>query len=288
MENTQKDLQAILKVTRAVGWGAAKILRSYYHGTAQDSNLNVQYKDNDPVTAADLAVSEYILTELQTAFENEDFGYISEETYKQQQGKHPAEWVWIIDPLDGTRDFIEKTGEYAIHIALVKNSRPVLAVVVIPEAEKLYFATRNGGAFVETANNIQPVKVNSHKPLQDLTLVVSRSHRHGKLEFLLQHLPCQQQQAIGSVGCKIAAIVEQKADVYISLSGKSAPKDWDMAAPELILTEAGGNFTHFDGQPLQYNTGDINQWGGLLASNSPDHQLLCQTSAEILLNFVSS
>jgi 3'(2'), 5'-bisphosphate nucleotidase len=70
--------------------------------------------------------------------------------------------------------------------------------------------------------------------------------------------------------------VEQKADLYLSLSGKSAPKDWDMAAPELILTEAGGQFTHFDGQPLRYATGDLNQWGGRIASNGPNHGELCQ------------
>jgi 3'(2'), 5'-bisphosphate nucleotidase len=276
-----QNLQEILKLARIVGWSAAEILRSYYHGTAKDHNLNVQYKDNDPVTAADLAVSQYILTELQAALGNENFGYISEETYKSQQGKHPAEWVWIIDPLDGTRDFIEKTGEYAIHIALVRENRPVLAVVVIPEAEKLYYATQGHGTFVETKTGTQQLKVFSNKALADLIVVVSRSHRHEKLEYLLQNLPCQNQKAIGSVGCKMAAIVEQQADIYISLSGKSAPKDWDMAAPELILTEAGGKFTHFDGSPLQYNTDDINQWGGLLASNSPHHQLLCQTAQRI-------
>jgi 3'(2'), 5'-bisphosphate nucleotidase len=282
-----KNLPEILPITCAVGWNAAKLLSAYYHGTISASDLNVQYKDNEPVTAADVAVSEYILSQLQTAFGNEDFGYISEETYKSHQGKNPAEWVWIIDPLDGTRDFINKTGEYAIHIALVHHTRPVLAVVAIPEAEKLYYATKGGGTFVQTPTGSQPINVSAGKPLEDLTLVVSRSHRNQRLEYLLQNLPCQNQKAIGSVGCKIAAIIEQQADIYISLSGKSAPKDWDMAAPELILTEAGGQFTHFDGRDLEYNTGDINQWGGLLASSSEHHQLLCQTASRILAEFDS-
>jgi 3'(2'), 5'-bisphosphate nucleotidase len=81
---------------------------------------------------------------------------------------------------------------------------------------------------------------------------------------------------VGSVGGKIAAIVEQRADLYLSLSGKSAPKDWDMAAPELVLTEAGGRFTHFDGQPLRYAQGDPSQWGGRIASNGPQHDALCK------------
>ncbi|MBD2665295.1 inositol monophosphatase [Richelia sinica FACHB-800] len=281
-----RNLPEILIKTRQIGWGAAKLLSSYYHGTAQDSHLDIQYKDNEPVTAADVAVSHYILSALQSAFGHQDFGYISEETYQSQPGKHPAEWVWIIDPLDGTRDFINKTGEYAIHIALVQGTRPVLAVVAIPEAQKIFYATKGGGTFVETAAGSQKLQVSSQPSIEDLVVVVSRSHRNQKLEFLLKNLPCQQQKSIGSVGCKIAALVEQQANIYISLSGKSAPKDWDMAAPELILTEAGGKFTHFDHSPLQYNTGDINQWGGLLASNSQDHINLCNLAAKILEDFV--
>ncbi len=279
-----KDLQEILTIARKVGWGASDILRSYYHETIKDSNLDVQYKQNEPVTVADIAVSKYILENLQADLGNEDFAYISEETY-ESQSKLASDWVWIIDPLDGTKDFIQKTGEYAIHIALVKQTRPVLAVVVVPEAEKLYYATKGGGTFRETCNGSIPVQVSSSKPIEDLTLVVSRSHRHERLNYLLQNLPCQNQKAVGSVGCKIATILEQQADIYISLSGKSAPKDWDIAAPELILTEAGGKFTHFDGTPLHYNTGDINQWGGLFASSSQDHEILCQQAQAILAKF---
>ncbi|MBD6615866.1 3'(2'),5'-bisphosphate nucleotidase CysQ [Komarekiella sp. 'clone 1'] len=283
-----KDLQEILAIALDVGLGAANILRSYYHETAKNSNLDVQYKHNEPVTVADIAVSQYILESLQAALGNEDFAYISEETYQSQLGGDTPEWVWIIDPLDGTRDFIEKTGDYAIHIALVNKTRPILAVVAVPEAEKLYYATKGGGTFVKTRDASISLKVSSNKQVEDLTLVVSRSHRNERLNYLLQHLPCQNQKAVGSVGCKIATIVEQQADVYISLSGKSAPKDWDIAAPELILTEAGGKFTHFDGTPLQYNTGDINQWGGLLASTSQHHEVLCQEAERALAQFTHS
>ncbi len=279
-----KDLQEILAIAREISWGASDILRSYYDGTAKDPNLDIQYKQNEPVTVADVAVSKYILEKLQAALGNEDFAYISEETYKSQLSPESPEWVWIIDPLDGTRDFIEKTGEYAIHIALVKEKRPILAVVAVPETEKLYFATKGGGTFVETRNGFAPIQVSSGKPVADLTVVASRSHRNESLDYLLQNFPCQNYKSVGSIGCKIVAIVEQQADVYVSLSGKSAPKDWDIAAPELILTEAGGQFTHFDGSLLTYNTDDINQWGGLMASNGEHHQLLSDTAYRLLLD----
>ena len=129
------------------------------------------------------------------------------------------------------------------------------------------------------------MRVSERDNPEDLTLVVSRSHRNEKLNYLLSKLPCQNQKARGSVGGKIVAIIEQEADIYISLSGKSAPKDWDMAAPELILTEAGGKYTHFDGSPLEYNTGDINQWGGLLASNGKCHEILCEQAETILKEY---
>jgi 3'(2'), 5'-bisphosphate nucleotidase len=285
-----KALEEILAIARSVGWGASYILRSYYQGKIKNGNLEITAKPDGPVTAADLAVNHYILDRLQANLGNQEFAYISEETYKSQQdGQLPQSWVWIIDPLDGTRDFIDKTGEYAIHIALVKDSRPVLAVVACPEAEKLYYATTGGGTFVETRDGkVTPVRVSGQDKIEDLTVVVSRTHRDERFNYLLQQLPCQKQKYVGSIGCKIVTIIEQQADIYISLSGKSAPKDWDMAAPELILTEAGGNFTHFDGTPLLYNQGDVNQWGGLLASNGMYHAKLCATSERILAELDAS
>lgn len=272
-------LNDLLDLARSVGWGAAEILRSYYHS---DRDLNIQKEDSDPVTAADLAVNHYILQRFQAELNSEEFGYLSEETFKPGP-PFPQRYVWIIDPLDGTRDFIEKTGEYAVHLALVEAGRPILAVVAWPEAEKLYYATINEGAYVENRQgDVTRLQVSQRDELADLSLVASRSHRDQRFNDLLSRLPIQKQKYVGSVGCKIATIVEQQTDVYLSLTTKSAPKDWDLAAPELILTEAGGKFTHFDLTPLEYNRGDVAQWGGFLASNGPCHADLCHTTAKIL------
>lgn len=283
-----QSLEEILTIARSVGKEAANLLRSYYHENG-DRNLDVKYKQDEPVTVADIAVNQLILERLQASLDDEDFVFISEETYgSQHTQQRSSQWAWIIDPLDGTRDFIQKTGEYAIHIALVKEKRPVLAVVAVPEAGKLYYAMKGGGAFVENGDGTVPLQVSLRERIEDFTVVVSRSHRNSRLDYLLQQLPCKNQKAVGSIGCKIATIIEQQADVYISLSGNSAPKDWDLAAPELILTEAGGRFTHFDNTPLQYNTGDVNQWGGLMASNGQSHDLLCREAERILAEFDSS
>jgi 3'(2'), 5'-bisphosphate nucleotidase len=282
------SLDHLIELTRSIGWGAADILRAYYRGETPSgaaADLDVQEGKDGPVTAADLAANRYILGRLTEALGHEVFGYLSEETYKTQgrNSPFPNEWLWIIDPLDGTRDFIDKTGEYALHIALARQGRPVLTVVVCPELGQLYFASLGGGAFVEMRDGASTqLRVAQRDRLENLTVVMSRTHRDERFNQLLKQLPCQNQIAVGSVGGKIAALVDQRADVYLSLSGKSAPKDWDMAAPELILTEAGGQFTYMDETPLQYNRGDVNQWGCLIASNGQFHGELCRLARQVL------
>jgi 3'(2'), 5'-bisphosphate nucleotidase len=289
-----KTLEEISEITRSIAWGAADILKSYYRQDTNTLNLNIQEQKDGPVTAADVAVNSYILDELQSVLGHTEYGYLSEETYKAYLATNgqiplPQSWVWIIDPLDGTQDFIDRTGEFAVHIALAYQGKPLLAVVAWPEQQKIYYAIRDAGAFVESRDgSVVKMQVSARNIVADLSIVTSRTHRGDRFRKLLQKFPCQNQLAVGSIGCKIATIVEQKADVYIALSGKSAPKDWDLAAPELILTEAGGRFTRFDGSALQYNRGDVSQWGGLLASNGCCHDVICREAEEILAEIESS
>lgn len=265
-------LADILERTIELSWTAAAILKSYYRGSREQ--LDVLDQVEGPVTAADRAVDRHLLDGIQ-AMCGDSCGYLTEETYQVGDPQLPQDWVWIIDPLDGTRDFIDQTGEYAIHIALTYQHRPVLAVVTIPESDRLYAAIAGEGTWqINTDGTRVSISVARGKKLTDLVVVASRNHRSQKLVRLLAQLPCQQQLEIGSIGCKIAAILEHRADVYVSLSGISAPKDWDLAAPELILTEAGGKFTHQNGTPLKYNQGDVTQWGCAIASTGEWHQQL--------------
>ena len=279
---TNEQLTHIGAIAREVSWGAADILQSYYHGTG-NITLGIQQKIDGVVTAADLAANEYILRKLRIAVGQEHFSYLSEETshYHSFDFKHP--WLWIIDPLDGTGGFIRHTGYYAVHIALVYQGQPMLAVMVLPEAGKLYYAQRGMGAFVETrSGEVNQCQVSRRDRLEELTILVSHHRQTPEFKQLLKVLPCRQDDKIGSIGCRIAAIVEQEADIYISLSGRSAPKHWDLAAPELILTEAGGKFTHLNGDPLTYHSEDVNQWGCLIGSNRHCHPKLSNKVREIL------
>ncbi|MDY6783617.1 MAG: inositol monophosphatase family protein [Cyanobacteriota bacterium] len=280
-ENQSEALVEIGAIARKIGWGATDILRSYYRGEMSEDSLEIKDKKDGPVTSADLAANRYILENLKSALGEEEFGYESEETV--QDGAIEKDWVWVIDPLDGTRDFIDKTGEYALHIALAYKGRPMLAVVTIPEAEKLYFAIKGQGTYLETRDGTSKrISVSDRSRIEDLSMIASRSHRDKRLNTMLERMPFKERHYMGSVGGKISTIVDGSCDVYISLSGKSAPKDWDFAAPELILTEAGGKFTSFEGEELIYNSGDPSQWGGLMASNGRCHRELYTLATELL------
>lgn len=282
--NRSKSLAEILEIARNVAWGASDILSAYYNGKNLQQELETEEDKDGPVTKADLAANHYIVEQLQSQLGTEEFGYLSEETFDVKAGKPvDHDWVWIIDPLDGTRDFIDKTGEYCLHIALTYEGRPVIGIVAIPEAGKVYFASKSNGTFVETKDgSIKPIKVSDRAVPEELYLIVSRTHRDERFQKLIDHLPLKGKKYMGSVGGKISTILEQESDIYISLSGKSAAKDWDFAAPELILTEAGGQFSYVNGDPVFYNQGDVKKWGCIMATNGHCHQALCQQAATII------
>ena len=275
----QEDLLAEL---RRLSWGSADILRAYARGEQPPHGfpkaLSVDDGGEGPVSAADLAVNQWLLDGLSAAFPDAGWTLLSEETAKEQltEGEPlPAEWLWILDPLDGTKDFLQGTGEYAVHLALVRGQRPVLGVVLLPEADELWFGVVGQGAWCEDREGQRsPARFSERTALSDLILVASRSHRDDRLEQLISALGLGGSKAVGSVGCKVATILRGETDLYVSLSGRSAPKDWDMAAPEAVLLAAGGRFTHADASDLTYNTGDVRQAGCLIASHGKAHDAL--------------
>ena len=274
--------EALLTELRRLSWGAADILRAYARGEQPPHGfpkaLSVDNGGEGPVSAADLAVNQWLLEGLSGAFPDAGWTLLSEETAKEQltEGEPlPAEWLWILDPLDGTKDFLQGTGEYAVHLALVRGNRPVLGVVLLPEADELWIGLVGDGAWCEDREGTRsPVRFSQREELSDLLLVASRSHRDDRLEKLIGELQLGGSKAVGSVGCKVATILSGETDLYISLSGRSAPKDWDMAAPEAVLLAAGGRFTHADLGDLTYNTGDVRQAGCLIASHGKAHVAL--------------
>ena len=283
------NIEDLLDRLRYFSWGAADILIAYSKGDKPpygfSKALDVQEGGEGPVSAADLAVNQWIMDGLRESFPSANWKLVSEETSKDIDVKefliNKEEWVWILDPLDGTKDFLQGNGEYAVHLALIKNQTPQLGVVLIPEKEELWIGIVGKGAWCE--NRISEKKFASfsqRKDLKDLILVASRNHRDANLEKLLSYIGFGESKSIGSVGCKIASILRGDSDVYISLSGESAPKHWDMAAPEAVLKAAGGEFTHADQKGLIYNNESFEQRGCLLASHGLNHSLICNKAME--------
>jgi 3'(2'), 5'-bisphosphate nucleotidase len=275
------NLNQIMALARPIAWGASDILMNYYQ-EPQDLEITFKGAEDGNVTSADLAANDFILSQLKEIFGTDEFAYLSEET-EDDGDRLNHEWVWIIDPMDGTSDFIRRTDEFAVHIGLTYRQRPVLGLVATPARERLFQAVLGHGAYIETRDGVQKkIQVSDKNKLEQMVVVASRSHRNPQLESILHDLPKAAEIAVGSIGGKFAAIASGHADVYISVSGKSAPKDWDYCAPEIILTEAGGQLTHADLSLLSYNNLELRQWGTIVASNGHCHNQICQISQQAI------
>ncbi len=275
------NLNQIMALARPIAWGAADILMKYYQ---EPQDLEIRFKGGEEgnVTSADLAANDFILSQLKEIFGTDEFAYLSEET-EDDGDRLNHEWVWIIDPMDGTSDFIRRTDEFAVHIGLTYRQRPVLGLVATPARERLFQGVLGHGAYIETRDGVQQkIQVSAKNKLEQMVVVASRSHRNPQLESILHDLPKAAEIAVGSIGGKFAAIASGHADVYISVSGKSAPKDWDYCAPEIILTEAGGQLSHVDLSLLSYNNLELRQWGTIVASNGHCHSQICQISQQAI------
>ncbi len=285
---TGVTLDCLLDKLRPLCWGAADILLAYARREQPPygfpSVLEVQEGGDGPVSAADLAVNEWLLDGLKSAFPKENWTLISEETAKNQlvieQPSHD-DWFWILDPLDGTKDFLEGSVNYAVHLALVNCQCPVFGIVLIPELEELWFGALGVGAWRENRISLKsPPVFSKRRSLNELLLVTSKSHRDKRLEMVLEGLPFLPGKRVGSVGCKIATLLRGEADMYISLSGDTAPKDWDMAAPAAVLNAAGGCFTDVNGSNLTYHKENWLQPGCLIASHGFNHSKICEVLTE--------
>ena len=283
------EINSLIDDLRLYSWSASDILLKYgqYLKDEKSKNDFIKNKENnEPVTLADLEVNNLIIKNIQNKYANINWGILSEETLNidSKKGKK-NNWLWVLDPLDGTKDFIQRTGNFAMHLALNYKNKPYLGVVLIPEMDELWIA--NGTkVWCENKNGIiKNHNLSNAKNLEDMTLVTSRNHSNSTLQNLIKKLGFKTPLLMGSIGCKIASILRGEADIYISLSlpGKSAPKDWDYAAPEAILKQAGGALTTIDNKELFYGKEGFRQEGLIIASHDKkNHENICLHIKNIL------
>ena len=284
-------LTILLDELRKLSWAAADVLIAYARGEKPPygftKTLTIEEGGDGPVSAADMAINELLISGLRNNLTYKDWDILSEETAKEQtfQGSnYKKDWCWILDPLDGTKDFLQGSENYAVHIALVHKNIPKIGIVLIPEKNELWIGIIGNGAWCENRNGIKKyISFSERKEISELILVSSKNHHESKLKNLLAKIDFGSTKKIGSVGCKVASILRGESDVYISLSGKTAPKDWDIAAPYALIQAAGGSFTHADETNLIYNQINYLQSGCLIASHGKSHKEICKKA----MNFFS-
>ena len=287
------DIQNLINYLKIFSWEASDALLHYAQLLKDTKNRNdILKNDNikDPVTLADLKVNEIIIRKINEKYKGIDWKILSEENVKSIPNEldFNHDWVWVLDPLDGTKDYIQGSSNYAMHLALNYKNKPLIGLVLIPEKDELWIA--NGEEVwceKRSGSKIKP-NVSLKKELKDMTLVISKNHGNETLKNLIEKIDFKEVKIMGSIGCKIASIIRGESDIYISLSleGKSAPKDWDFAAPHALLKAAGGAITNLDNQELIYNNSNFEQRGVIIAtSNRKSHKEICSRVKKIIEEF---
>jgi 3'(2'), 5'-bisphosphate nucleotidase len=228
--------------------------------------LGVEMKLGDePVTIADRLASELIVAGLTSAFPDDPI--ISEEL-PPAAGAFGAERFWLVDPIDGTKDFIRGSDGFSIMIGLVEHGRPSIGVVHQPTLARTFYASSDG-AFVRTPDDVRPLRVSTVASPGDARLVASASHRSPQIDDVKTTLGIADEQNVGSVGVKLALIALGLRDLYVNPWPKT--KAWDTCAPEAILTRAGGRLSDLFGGEVRYAGDNMRHPRGLVGSNGRIH-----------------
>lgn len=249
------NIQEIIRIAKEAG---EEIMKIY----AQD--FEVYSKDDaSPLTDADKNANDVIIKGLQELYPSIPF--ISEEI-KQMEYTERKHWdtCWLIDPLDGTKEFIKKNGEFTVNIALIKDGVPVLGVVFVPARKETYFAEQGKGAHKELADgSVSKIESKAHySELDKITVVASRSHLSDEVVAFVDALKASGKEvtflSAGS-SLKFCLVAEGQADVYPRLA---PTMEWDTGAAHAVCLEAGKNvFVHGSKTPLSYNKENLlNPW----------------------------
>jgi 3'(2'), 5'-bisphosphate nucleotidase len=237
-----KLLPEIKQITKQAGRAVLDIYN------ADESVQVATKKDNTPLTSADLAAHKIIMQGLQQL--KPAYPLLSEESIGISfDDRKNWQRYWLVDPLDGTKEFIEQTDEFSILIALIDNHKPIMGVIYAPVLDEIYYAITGHGAFYQKAYN-EPVAITVTAVTDNLRIISSRRHGQSKFVPFLTDFIAHQIVNRGSA-LKFAAIAMGEADIYPRFGPTS---EWDTAAGQCIVTEAGGKVMDLSGKVLQYNT----------------------------------
>lgn len=244
-----QQLSVLLEQALKIAYQAGEQLKTFYH-----HKVAIQIKaDATPVTEADLAVSRYLTQALHDL--DPSIPVLSEENCAIPLSER-QQWqrYWLIDPLDGTQQFIDHTDQFSVLIALIENHRPVLGIIHAPILKQTFYAIKGQGAFTQQEHQVRQLNCrHSFDPQQPITIAVGKSTNQQKVLSILNPKFHYQFITYGSSGLKSTLVAQQLCDCYIRLGDTG---EWDTAAAELILQESGGDIFTLYHQPLTYNQRD--------------------------------
>jgi len=255
------DINIALTLSKKLAVAAGlKIMEIY------NQDFDVEYKeDTSPLTLADKTANDIILAGLRARFP--DTAYLSEEE-KDNKERLLATYCFIIDPLDGTKEFVKKNGEFTVNIALVKNGKPVMGVIYAPYLKDLYYASVDDGAYYK-AYGEDPVSICVTNEITDLLLVGSKSHRSEKLDVLINK---NSDKIADLVSCgsslKGCMVARGQADIYYRFG---LTCEWDTCAMQCICECAGAIVMQMDRTRLNYNRENILNEKGFFIVNKPEN-----------------
>lgn len=246
----------VIEIARKAG----DILKSYHGKTIDVRNKGTDFYS--PVSTADLESNEYICAELKKRYAHQ---ILSEES--ENQDIDFSKPVWIIDPLDGTIEFLKGREDFCVMIGLYENSQITFGVVYAPIQDRLFFAQKGKGAWIIEKDRKKAMKVTDIEKIEDATSVVCSARQPDMLDHLLGNGKCAR-TIIGSVGIRICEVAAGNADFYVCTT---TPAKWDTAAAHIILTEAGGSITDFSRKELDYSKDGFKWDRSFVASNKLLH-----------------
>lgn len=242
--NKKELVEEVVKIARAAGDAIMGIYEKY-------DDFNIEQKvDDSPLTIADKQGNAIICSRLKAL--EEPFPIISEENklipYEERKNFRR---VWLVDPLDGTKEFIKRNGEFTVNIALLEYGFPVLGVVYAPVLKEMYWAVRNKGAFMEKDGVVTKLSVKAFAKTQaGLKIVCSRSHMNDETKAFVAGYDSPELVSKGS-SLKFLIIAKGEAHIYPRIA---PTMEWDTGAAHIVLQEAGGSVVKYeDNQPLEYN-----------------------------------
>lgn len=238
-------IQDLTEIARKAG----KVILEVYNSDVEHWDVAVK-DDNSPLTIADRKANDVICRELEKRYPA--IPIISEENKeKPYEERKEYEFFFLVDPLDGTKEFIKRNGEFTVNIALIHKSTPVAGVVYAPVLNKMYYAVEGKGAFVTNGTPVHQLQVPSYNLADEgLRLVVSRSHMNEETKDFVSQFKNPETVSMGS-SLKFMLVAENKADVYPRIA---PTMEWDTGAAQAIIQEAGGKVVQFENNtPLEYN-----------------------------------